>query len=119
MAPELASGERYDGKVDIWALGIVAIEIAEGEPPHLREGTMKTLYLIATGPPPSLALPDKWSGKFRNFVEICLRKVPAERPTAKELLRHEFIALSNSGSQRRFCEYINSWVARKKSGKNK
>ena len=59
MAPELATGDRYDQKVDIWALGIVAIEIAEGEPPHLKENAMKTLYLIATGPSPTLATPDK------------------------------------------------------------
>ena len=59
MAPELAIGEKYDEKVDIWALGIVALEVAEGEPPHLKENAMKTLYLIVTGPPPTLSEPNK------------------------------------------------------------
>jgi serine/threonine protein kinase len=115
MAPELALGDRYDEKVDLWALGIVAIEIAEGEPPNLRQNAMKTLFLIATGPPPTLKNPKKWSPEFKNFIEICLLKDPTQRPSATQLLSHPFINLATNNSQNNFKEFLSKWSSEKKS----
>jgi serine/threonine protein kinase len=114
MAPELAVGEKYDEKVDIWALGIVAIEIADGEPPHLKENPMKTLYLIATGPPPTLKNPVKWSEQFQSFVMACLVKNSKERPSAQMLLTHEFLQTANASSQGNFSRYLTLWANKKR-----
>lgn len=54
MAPELIRGQEYDFKVDVWSLGITAVEMAEGEPPLMREPPLRALLLITINPAPSL-----------------------------------------------------------------
>ncbi|XP_078508532.1 serine/threonine-protein kinase TAO2 isoform X1 [Lissotriton helveticus] len=93
MAPEviLAMDEgQYDGKVDVWSLGITCIELAERKPPLFNMNAMSALYHIAQNESPVLQS-NHWSEYFRNFVDSCLQKIPQDRPTSDVLSKHRFL----------------------------
>ncbi|KAJ3589578.1 hypothetical protein NHX12_010423 [Muraenolepis orangiensis] len=78
MAPEviLAMDEgQYDGKVDVWSLGITCIELAERKPPLFNMNAMSALYHIAQNENPTLQSSD-WSDFFRNFHAFLQRERP-------------------------------------------
>jgi len=102
MAPEVICKQPYGSKIDLWALGCVAFELAVGTPPYHSEGPLKAmLYTAISSVHSQLAnLPchnekGVWSEEFKDFLFLCFQTRPQSRPTAAQLLQHPFLHILN------------------------
>ncbi|KAI5290004.1 signal transducing kinase of the PAK [Ascosphaera aggregata] len=91
MAPEIVKHQAYDHKVDVWSLGIMAIEMVDGEPPYLTEVPLRALFLITMNGSPQPKEGGNLSADFHEFLAWALKVEPEKRATAEELLRHKFL----------------------------
>ena len=92
MAPEVIKAENYDYKVDVWSLGMMVMEMFEGQPPYFDEpSTMRALFLIVSKGRPPYKDEGAMSDEIKDFIAQCTKLKPDERPTCAELLEHPFL----------------------------
>jgi len=96
MAPAVLTQNQYDGKADIWSLGITCYEMCTGHPPSSTVPPLRLVNLIPRAPPPTL--PEGSSPEFIEFVHKCLTKDPGVRPGIKELLKMDFVSKAGKTS---------------------
>lgn len=113
MAPEVAKGQTYNELADIWSLGIMAMEMAEGVVPRLNLPPIRALFVIAHEPAPTLQEPENWSNEFKDFLNQCLEKDPEKRPNAETIAKHPFLDKACS------LEFIPELVKQAKNSKKK
>lgn len=89
---EVIQETSYDGRADIWSLGITMLELCEGQPPHFNVHPMRAIFMIPMKPAPTLKQPSKWSPEMVDFMSKCLQKASDQRSTAEELLSHPWIS---------------------------
>ncbi|XP_078178532.1 mitogen-activated protein kinase kinase kinase 5-like isoform X2 [Carex rostrata] len=93
MAPEVVQATMnaevgYDTAVDIWSLGCTIIEMFTGKHPwEGLEGAAAMFKVMHTDP----QIPKELSPEGTDFLHLCFKRNPAERPTACALLEHPFI----------------------------
>ncbi|XP_054285653.1 dual specificity mitogen-activated protein kinase kinase dSOR1-like isoform X10 [Macrosteles quadrilineatus] len=126
MSPERLQGTHYSVQSDIWSLGLSLVEMAigmypipppdaktlaaifgpnsnrEGDPSSQANGNgprpmaiFELLDYIVNEPPPKLPS-GIFSDEFKDFVDRCLKKNPAERADLKTLMNHEWIRRAES-----------------------
>ncbi|KFP06074.1 Serine/threonine-protein kinase PAK 7, partial [Calypte anna] len=98
MAPEVISRLPYGTEVDIWSLGIMVIEMIDGEPPYFNEPPLQAMRRIRDNLPPRVKDMHKVSSVLRGFLDSMLVREPSQRATAQELLRHPFLKLAGPPS---------------------
>ncbi|XP_066138034.1 neither inactivation nor afterpotential protein C [Euwallacea fornicatus] len=97
MAPEVVTTNSkdnqkgfYDNRVDVWSLGITAIELAEGRAPLQNMHPSRVLIQVAKNPPPTLEKLGNCSEQFHDFITECLVKNFEHRPYIVEIIEHPF-----------------------------
>ncbi len=97
MSPERINGGAYSYAADVWSAGLTILTTALGKLPIEAEGGYwSVMACVREEEPPSLPKEDnRWSPSFRDFINSCMVKDEAKRPTCRELLQHPFI----TGSQ--------------------
>ncbi|XP_066194976.1 serine/threonine-protein kinase PAK 2-like [Sylvia atricapilla] len=98
MAPEVLKGQPHGPKADIWSLGIVAMEMVEGEVPYWNETPVSPPCLRVTRGIPKLEQPNLFSPWLHDFLKLSLHPRKAWRWSAKELLQHPFVTLAKPAS---------------------
>ncbi|KAI9348024.1 kinase-like domain-containing protein [Obelidium mucronatum] len=88
MAPEMSGGGSasflgYSAKIDVWAVGCVALEMLSGKHPWSGKGHMQAMWELRNGNAPPV--PDGLSREAMVFLAHCFKMDPEERPTASRL----------------------------------
>jgi serine/threonine-protein kinase len=82
MAPEVVSGEEFDGRGDLYALGILLCEMITGAPPFKGRTQLETAtkHLVAKRPKPSFFEEFNVPANLATFIIQLLDREPASRP---------------------------------------
>ncbi|XP_016406274.1 serine/threonine-protein kinase PAK 6b isoform X2 [Sinocyclocheilus rhinocerous] len=91
MAPEVVSKTPYGTEVDMWSLGIMVVEMIDGEPPYFSETPIAAMKRLRDEPAPTARNISRISPVLRDFLDSMLTCDPLERASAGDLLQHPFM----------------------------
>jgi len=79
MAPEQARGKTVDRRADIWAFGVVLLEMLTGRKTFTGESVTDVLAAVVTSEPDLSALSSTTPPAVRRLLKRCLDKDPKQR----------------------------------------
>jgi ligand-binding sensor domain-containing protein len=87
LAPERIAGEPYDGRTDVYAVGVMAYELLAARTPFDAGTQVEALVLkLRETPPPMRGTDPAIPQELDRVVLGALARDPAARPSAKELM---------------------------------
>jgi len=91
MAPEILENKGYSLEVDIWSLGVIMYYLIIGKLPFNKKNQEDIKSVSYTFPKKAII-----SKAAKSLIEQILVKDPKERPSLKQILRHDFFTLGRS-----------------------
>ena len=91
MAPEILENKGYSLEVDIWSLGVIMYYLIIGKLPFNKPNQEDIKSVSYTFPKKA-----NISRAAKSLIEQILKKDPKERPSLKQILRHDFFTLGRS-----------------------
>uniref|UniRef100_A0A183URG7 non-specific serine/threonine protein kinase n=1 Tax=Toxocara canis TaxID=6265 RepID=A0A183URG7_TOXCA len=98
MSPEVISRLPYGTEADIWSLGILLIEMVQGEPPLFDVQPLQAMRTIRDMPPPTFSPSARVSPALESFLSRMLVRNASQRATASELLQDPFLKIARQPS---------------------
>lgn len=91
MSPERLHGRIYTYASDIWSVGITVMECVMGKFPFEKPQSYFDIVDAAQSDPAFLVQGEEVSQNCLDFIRLCLQPEMRDRPTARDLLRHDWI----------------------------
>ena len=91
MAPEIIQLSGFSAASDVWSVGCTVIELISAKPPFFDLPPMSALFRIVNDPHPPI--PEGTSPALTDFLLLCFRRDTAQRPSARALQTHPWLAL--------------------------
>jgi Protein kinase domain len=103
MAPEVIQGKPYNASVDIFAMGVVMLELFSGRivSSHFADAAALQRYTAGVVAGRRLPMPNKFPPMLRDIVDEAWHQDPSARPTAAQLVQ----MLCDFGASSEFDEY--------------